>query len=78
MFIGTIISFAIVAFAVFLIIRSLNKLKQEEENTPDEPTTQERPHCFLTLPIMATRCPESIPRYVSDPTGTGEQRRDSF
>jgi len=39
MFIDTIISFVIVAFAVFLIIRSLKKLKQEEKTTPEQPTT---------------------------------------
>jgi large conductance mechanosensitive channel len=56
-FINTIISFIIVAFAVFMIIRNINKLKREEEAPPPEPTTKECPHCFSTIPIKATRCP---------------------
>jgi len=56
LFINTIISFLIVAFAIFLVIRSLNKLKREKETPPEEPTTKECPHCFLEIPIKATRC----------------------
>jgi large conductance mechanosensitive channel len=55
-FINTVISFIIVAFAVFLIIRSINKLKRQEETPPQEPTTKECPHCLSTIPIKATRC----------------------
>ena len=56
-FINTIISFIIVAFAVFMIIRNINKLKRKEEAPPPEPTTKECPHCFSTIPIKAMRCP---------------------
>jgi large conductance mechanosensitive channel len=56
-FINTIISFIIVAFAVFMLIRSINRLKRKEEAPPPEPTTKECPHCFSTIPIKATRCP---------------------
>jgi large conductance mechanosensitive channel len=56
-FINTIISFIIVAFAVFMLIRSINKLKRKEEAPPPEPTTKECPHCFSTIPIRAIRCP---------------------
>ena len=55
-FINTVISFLIVAFAVFLLIRGLNKLKREEEAPPAEPTTKECPKCFSTISISATRC----------------------
>jgi large conductance mechanosensitive channel len=55
-FINTVISFAIVAFAVFLMIRQINKLKRKEEAPPPEPTTKECPYCFSTIPIKATRC----------------------
>jgi large conductance mechanosensitive channel len=55
-FINTIISFIIVAFAVFLVIRAINKLKREEEAPPEEPTTKECPHCLSAIAIMATRC----------------------
>ena len=55
-FINTVISFLIVAFAVFLLIRGLNKLKREEEAPPAEPTTKECPKCFSTISINASRC----------------------
>jgi large conductance mechanosensitive channel len=56
MFINTIISFLIVAFAIFIIIKNLNALKRKEEAPPAEPTTKECPHCFSVIPIKATRC----------------------
>jgi large conductance mechanosensitive channel len=56
-FIDTIISFVIVAFAVFLLIRNINKLKRKQEAPPAEPTTKECPYCFSTISIKATRCP---------------------
>ncbi len=55
-FINTIISFLIIAFCVFLIIRSINRLKKEEEAPPPVPTTKECNFCFSTIPIQATRC----------------------
>ena len=56
MFINTVINFVIVAFAIFLLIRGLNKLKREEEAAPAEPTTKECQHCYSTIPIKASRC----------------------
>jgi len=55
-FINTIISFIIVAFAVFMVIRSVNRLKKEEE-VPAEPTTKDCPYCLTSISIKATRCP---------------------
>ncbi|TRO55249.1 large conductance mechanosensitive channel protein MscL [Candidatus Bathyarchaeota archaeon] len=57
-FINTIITFLIVAFAVFLLIRNINKLKRQEEAPPAVPTTKECSYCFSTIPIKATRCPQ--------------------
>ena len=56
-FVNTIISFIIVAFSVFLIIRNINKLKRQEAAPPAEPTTKECPYCMSTISIKATRCP---------------------
>ena len=56
MFANTVISFIIVAFSVFLLIRGINRLKRKEEAPPEEPTTKECPHCLSTIPIKATRC----------------------
>jgi large conductance mechanosensitive channel len=55
-FINSIISFLIVAFAVFLLIRQINAMKRSEEASA-VPTTKECPFCFSTIPIKATRCP---------------------
>jgi large conductance mechanosensitive channel len=57
MFANTIISFLIVAFAVFLLVRYVNKLKRHEASAPVQPTTKECLYCFSTIPIKATRCP---------------------
>ena len=56
-FINTIISFIIIAFAVFLVIKGINRMKREKEAPPAEPTTKECPFCFTTIPIKASRCP---------------------
>ncbi len=55
-FMNAVISFLIVAFAVFMLIRGINKM-QEEEKAPEEPTTKECSFCMSTIPINATRCP---------------------
>ena len=66
-FINTIISFIIVAFAVFLLIRAINKLQREEEAPPEEPTTKECPHCLSTIPIKATRCGHCTSELSAEP-----------
>ena len=53
LFINTIISFLIVASAVFMLIRAVNQLKRE---APAEATTKECPYCLSVIPIKATRC----------------------
>ena len=54
--ISKIIIFLIVAFAVFLLIRTINQLNRKEEEQPSEPTTKDCPFCFSSIPIKATRC----------------------
>jgi large conductance mechanosensitive channel len=54
-FINTIISFLIIAFAVFLVIRNINRLKRQQE-APAVPTTKECPYCLSVIPIKAVRC----------------------
>jgi large conductance mechanosensitive channel len=56
LFINTVISFVIVAFAIFLLIRSLNRLKRQQEAPPPEPTTKTCPYCLSEISIKATRC----------------------
>lgn len=56
-FINSLVSFVIVAFAVFLLIKSINRLQRQEEAPPAEPTTKDCPRCYSAIPIPATRCP---------------------
>ena len=56
-FINAIISFVIIAFVVFLLVRQYNKLQKEPKEAPAAPTTKECPHCRMEIPIAAVRCP---------------------
>lgn len=53
-FINTIITFLIVSFCVFILIKNVNRFKKE---TPTEATTKECPYCVTVIPIRASRCP---------------------
>lgn len=56
-FINAVINFLIVAFAIFLLIRGVNRMKKEEEAAaPAEVTTKKCIHCFSEIPIKASRC----------------------
>jgi large conductance mechanosensitive channel len=56
-FINTVISFLIVAFAVFMVIKAMNSMKRKEEAPAVEPTTKSCEFCQTEIPIKATRCP---------------------
>ena len=55
-FMQTVVDFVIVAFAIFMLIKAVNKavalMKQE-----DAPATKDCPRCCLSIPVKATRCP---------------------
>jgi large conductance mechanosensitive channel len=55
-FINDVITFIIVAFVIFLIVRYVNRLKSKQEK--DLPTTKDCPRCLSTIPLKATRCAE--------------------
>jgi large conductance mechanosensitive channel len=56
-FINAVITFLIVAFVIFLLIRNINRLRREAEAEPAaEPTTQECPFCRSTIPLGVVRC----------------------
>jgi large conductance mechanosensitive channel len=57
LFINSIVTFLIVAFAVFLLVKQINSLKRQEEAPPAAPTTKECPFCLSMVPLKATRCP---------------------
>ena len=54
-FINAIIQFIIIAFVVFLLVRSLNRLQKPEEEAA--PTEKNCPFCHTAIPLEATRCP---------------------
>lgn len=63
LFINALISFIIVAFAVFILIKAINKLQErmtreeKAEEAAAEPTTKTCPYCCSDIPVKATRCP---------------------
>lgn len=56
-FINTVISFIIVAFAIFMLIKAMNSAKKKEEPAPAAaPTTKKCPHCLSEIPLAAKKC----------------------
>lgn len=67
LFINTIISFLIVSFALFMVIRSVNAMKREEQAAvPAEPVTKDCPYCLTPVPIKASRCPACTSALVAE------------
>lgn len=56
-FINVIISFVIVAFAMFMIIKAMNRMKKEPPKPEVVPSTKECPFCLSCVPLKATKCP---------------------
>ncbi|MBR1803000.1 MAG: large conductance mechanosensitive channel protein MscL [Clostridia bacterium] len=78
-FITTIIDFLIIAFSIFIAIRTFTKLndrakedmqklvkKQKEEEKAEEPTTKLCPYCLSEISIKATRCPHCTSELAED------------
>jgi large conductance mechanosensitive channel len=55
LFINTVIDFIIVAAAIFILIKQVNRLKKPAEAAP--PSAKECPYCLTHVPVKATRCP---------------------
>ena len=53
-FINTIVTFIIIAFAIFLIVRAANRLQPKEAAAP---STKDCPYCRMAIPVGAVRCP---------------------
>ena len=54
-FLSAIVDFAIIAFAIFTVIRGINRMKKPAPVV--EPTTKTCPHCATEIPLKASRCP---------------------
>lgn len=57
LFLGTVVDFLIVAFAIFLMVRQVNKMRAPAPAPAAAPTTKDCQYCLSTIPIKATRCP---------------------
>lgn len=57
LFVNTLISFLIIALAIFLVVRQVNKLKRKAEAPAAPPSTKNCPYCFSSIPVQAIRCP---------------------
>ncbi|TNJ40291.1 large-conductance mechanosensitive channel protein MscL [Chlorobaculum thiosulfatiphilum] len=60
LFVNALIGFLIMAFAVFLLVRSINRLRNQSEKQAAPaaaPQTKECPFCLSTIPSKAVRCP---------------------
>ena len=58
LFLNTIFEFAIVAFAIFLMVRSVNRMTAPKaQPQPSQPTSKECSFCRMSVPLNATRCP---------------------
>lgn len=55
-FINTVVDFVFIAFAIFLVVKQMNRLKKQEEAPAAAPTTKKCPYCLMEIPIEATRC----------------------
>ena len=56
-FVNTIINFVIVGFAIFMMVKGVNRLRRPKSVPAGEPTTKDCPFCYSSIPIKATRCP---------------------
>jgi len=57
-FLNAIVSFLIVAFAIFLLIRGINATRRQKEEASVAPATKECQYCATAVPVRATRCPQ--------------------
>jgi large conductance mechanosensitive channel len=57
LFVNTIINFLIVAFAIFLLVKQVNRMQKPPAAAPAAPSTKECKFCFSAIPVRATRCP---------------------
>ena len=57
LFVNSLISFLIVALAIFFLIKAINKMHREKPAPEAEPTTKDCPYCLSAIPLKASRCP---------------------
>ena len=61
-FLNAVINFIIVAFVLFLVIKTINLMHKKPAPAPAAPTTKICPYCQTEVPIKAVRCPHCTSR----------------
>jgi large conductance mechanosensitive channel len=56
-FLNNVLHFLIIAFAIFLLVKQINRMKRQEPALPPAPTEKSCPYCVSTIALAATRCP---------------------
>lgn len=56
LFINTLVDFTIVAFALFMVIKAMNRMKKEGPASVKAPDTKKCPECLSEIPLAAKRC----------------------
>jgi large conductance mechanosensitive channel len=56
LFINALINFLIIAFALFVVVKGINRMRREEATAPPPPTSKLCPHCQMEIPIAAAKC----------------------
>jgi large conductance mechanosensitive channel len=56
LFINALINFLIIAFALFLVVKAMNRMKREEAAAPPPPTSKVCPQCQMEIPVKAVKC----------------------
>ncbi len=65
-FLNTLVDFVLVAFAVFLLVRQVNRMRSNQ-GPPAAPSTQECPFCLSAIPLKATRCAHCTSALAAEP-----------
>lgn len=65
LFINTLISFTIISFAVFILVKAINKVRRTNKDIADV-KTKECPYCYSEININAKKCPFCCSSLISD------------
>ena len=57
LFVNQLVSFTIVAFALFMVVKAMNSMKREVPVPAPAPSTKDCPQCVTAIPLAAKRCP---------------------
>ena len=65
LFINTLISFTIISFAVFILVKAINKVRRTNKDIADV-KTKKCPFCYSVININAKKCPYCCSSLISD------------